>query len=283
MNKQGIFINYWIGQEPNPPSPTLDQMPDCVDIVPLAFVTIGSDSGGKPILDFTFLTQHFPAEQIQGWIKVLQARGTKVLFSIISAQLGTIAGDEVEDFVNNVAQNVAEWGVDGIDFDFEPSPFEASATLAPLMRAIRAPLPEGSILTAPIFSPWTWTPQMLKDVADAVDWVSTMDYTPYPGYEGTLSLCESYADIMGGWSKLVIGMSCMGPPDSGNFTRLPDVPRLAAYQPSGGRKGGAMLYTFSYDVTSRNNGTTGTGHPDGTWTNTICQALSSSGALSGEE
>src|ERR1700722_5918796 len=32
-----VFINYWIGQEPNPPSPTLDQMPAYVDITATGF------------------------------------------------------------------------------------------------------------------------------------------------------------------------------------------------------------------------------------------------------
>jgi hypothetical protein len=60
-----VFINYWIGQEPNPPSPTLDQMPAYVDIAPLALVGIDSSYN----LDFGFLTQHFPPSQIQGWLK----------------------------------------------------------------------------------------------------------------------------------------------------------------------------------------------------------------------
>lgn len=278
--KKGVFINYWIGQEPNPPSPTLDKMPHYVDIVPLAFVGIDAKAGSNPVLDFGFLTQHFPAEQIKEWIRVLHTRGTKVLFSINSQQLGTIAGDQLKPFVDNVAKNVAEWGVDGIDFDYEP-PYPSS-TFVPLIKALRAKLPKGSVFTAPIYAPWTQQPQMLKGLAGAVDWVTTMDYTPYPGYDATISLCKQYAGLMGGWSKLVIGMSCMGPSSGGNFTPLDDVARLTGYQPAaGGPKGGAMLYTFSYDVRSRNHGSTGTGHPDGTWTRTIEKYLSPVGSESG--
>lgn len=265
------FINYWIGQEPNPPSPTLDQMPACVNIVPLAFVGIAEDAGGNYELDFGFLTQHFPAEQIQGWIRTVQANGTKVLFSILDQKLGTISGAQLAPFVANVAANVAAWGVDGIDFDYEP-PTE-SATLVPLIEALRAALPAGSVFSAPIYSPWAYMPDMLKGLAGAVDYVTTMDYTPYPGYDETISLCSQYAEIMGGWSKLVIGISCMGPAtdgDYGDFTPYADVGRLSAYEPSSTEsKGGAMLYTFSYDVTTRNDGTSGTGYPDGTWTETI--------------
>ena len=266
-----IFINYWIGQEPNPPSPTLDQMPTCVNIVPLAFVGIKEDAEGNYELDFGFLTQHFPAEQIQGWIRTVQANGTKVLFSILDKKLGTIAGAKLAPFVTNVAANVAAWGVDGIDFDYEPP--KESATLVPLIEALRAALPAGSVFSAPIYARWTSMPDMLKGLAGAVDYVTTMDYTPYPGYDTTISLCSQYAEIMDGWSKLVIGISCMGPAtdgDYGDFTPYADVSKLSAYEPSGTEsKGGAMLYTFSYDVTTRPDAKSGTGYPDGTWTETI--------------
>ena len=262
MSKE-IFMNYWIGQEPYPPSPTLDKMPGYVDIVPLAFVTINDDYE----LDFGFLTQHFSAEQVQQWVKLVKKNGTKVLFSINDQKLGSIPENQQAAFVDNVAANVSSWGVDGLDFDYEPP--EKSSTLVPLIQALRTALPEGSVFSAPIYAPWTYYPDMLKELAGVVDWISTMDYTPYSGYEETISLCSQYADIIGGWSKLVIGISCMGPPASGDFTPLSDVKKLSAYAPSsGGNKGGAMLYTFSYDVTSRNNGSTGTGCPDGTWTET---------------
>lgn len=93
-----------------------------------------------------------------------------------------------------------------------------------------------------------------------------MDYTPYPGERATLELCAEYAELAGGWGKLVVGISCMEPGEH-NFTTLSDARALAAFRPPGGPKGGAMLYTFNYDVKSRSGG--GTGYPDGTWTETI--------------
>jgi Glycosyl hydrolases family 18 len=263
-----VFINYWIGQETNPPSPTLRQMPAHVTIAPLAFVHIDTSNWQ---LDFRFLTQTFSAETIQGWIKTVQANGTKVLLSIIGQELGSVPASEQAGFVANVAQNVTAWGVDGLDLDYEPP--EDSTTLVPLIQALRAALPKGSVFTAPIFQPWISTPKLLRALAGAVDYITTMDYSKYPGYDKTIQLCTSYAEIIGGWSQLAIGISCMGPPESGNFTPLDDVVKLAAYVPPGGVKGGAMLYTFSYDVTSRKGGNlypqAGTGQPDGTWTQTI--------------
>lgn len=238
---------------------------------PLAFLSIDSNYE----LDFGFLTQHFPAAQIQGWIKTIRANGTKVLFSINDQKLGSIPAANQAAFVANVVANAAAWGVDGLDFDYEPP--ANSITLVPLIQALRSALPAGSVFTAPIYSPWTSYPALLKQLAGAVDYITTMDYTPYPGYDNTISLCGQYATIMGGWSKLVIGMSCMGPASDQpwhNFTPLADVKQLSAYEPSATEsKGGGMLYTFSYDVTTRNNGSSGTGYPDGTWTETIHQCL----------
>ena len=74
------FVAYWIGQEPTPPSPGLDQMPAYVDVAPLAFVNV--DSSGE--LDFDFLCTTNSADTIKGWIKDVKANGnTKVLFSIM--------------------------------------------------------------------------------------------------------------------------------------------------------------------------------------------------------
>jgi hypothetical protein len=243
-------------------------MPQYVNITPLAFLSINSNYQ----LDFGFLTQNFPAAQIRGWIRTIRANGTKVLFSINDQKLGSIPTAQQPAFIQNVVQNVAAWGVDGIDFDFEP-PSE-SATLVPLIQALRSALPPGSVFTAPIYQPWIYHQGMLAQLAGAVDYITTMDYTPYPGYQNTINLCKQYASIIGGWSKLVIGVSCMGPPPpkSNNFTPLEDVKRLSAYEPSATEsKGGSMLYTFSYDVKSRKN--SGTGYPDGTWTRTIHEFL----------
>ncbi len=67
----------------------------------------------------------------------------------------------------------------------------------------------------------------------------------------------------------------MGRSDSDNFTPLDDVVTVAAWVPDGAKKGGAMLYTFPYDVTTRPAGqqTSGTGYPDGRWTRTIDENL----------
>lgn len=104
-----------------------------------------------------------------------------------------------------------------------------------------------------------------------------MDYTPWP--EGGASEMEElfgqYAQVIGSPEQLAIGVSCMGPADSGNFTPLTDVEAVTKWEPSKDSKAGVMLYTFSYDVPKRPvpNGWSGTGSPAGTWTETIHQNL----------
>jgi hypothetical protein len=83
----------------------------------------------------------------------------------------------------------------------------------------------------------------------------------------TTSLFNQYASAIGTPEKVAIGMSCMGPPNSGDFMPLEDVTRLCQWEPPTGKKNGAMLYTFSYDMQTRARG--GTGYPDGTFTKAI--------------
>jgi hypothetical protein len=265
------FVCYWIGQEPCPPSPTLDQMPAYVDVAPLAFATIDANYQ----LSFDFLCTHFPAQTIQGWVREVRANGTKVLLSIIGKELGTVP--DVEAFTSNVAEHAKAWDVDGIDLDFEPptqseTVIQVAAALRPkLQRALgREPM-----IAAPIYGPWAWMPDFLKRFAAELDLVTTMDYTPWNGAESMEEQFEQYASIVGSPEKIAIGVSCMDSSGTGNFTPLDDVKAICRWEPSAGRKGGAMLYTFSYDLESRivNGKQSGTGYPDGTWTQTIHDCL----------
>jgi len=264
------FTNYWIGQEPTGPgqSPTLNQMPSYVNVAPLAFVSINPSYQ----LDFTFLTQQNSAATIQSWTRQVRAQGTKVLLSINSDAFGQIPNASA--FAQQVQSAVKTWGVDGVDIDFEP-PY-ASDTVLNVVGAIRSALGSNALMTAPIYSAWLSSSMLafLTKFAAPLDYLTTMDYTPYPGFATTTSWYNTYAKAIGTPQKLAIGISCMGPPQpaSNNFTPLADVKRLCQWQPPGGvNKLGAMLYTFSYDIQTRPG--SGTDYPNGTWTSTINQSL----------
>jgi hypothetical protein len=260
------FINYWIGEEPTPPSPTLDKMPPYVDVAPLAFLHINPDY----TLYYDFLCKtHSPAE-LKAAIKVVRANGTKVLFSILDQRLGTVP--DIDAFVRTVVEAVVEWGVDGIDFDFEP-PYQ-SETLIEVVRALRpalrAALGREPLLIAPIYRPWLLLPpDFLKEFAAELDFITTMDYGLAPQ---SIELCEKYMRLVP-VEKIAIGIICMGPPPPapGSNNSLAEAVQMARWEPSGARKRGAMLYTFSYDVKTRPKG--GTGQPDGAYTKAIHENL----------
>jgi hypothetical protein len=260
--KEEKFTCYWIGQEPTGPgkSPPLNQMPACVDVACLAFVSITEDDQ----LDFDFLTQQNSAAIIKGWIKELRARDIKVLLSINSQRFATIKYPAA--FAQTVKKSVDEWQVDGVDIDYEPP--SKSPTVIEVTKQLRTTLKD-ALLIAPIYGAWLGMPEFLGEFAAYLDYLTTMDYTPYPGFEGTIECYGQYANAIGGPGKLAIGVSCMEPPS--NFTPLDDVTRLCQWEPENGHKQGMMLYTYSYDIKSRPGG--GTGYPDGTWTKTICENL----------
>jgi len=269
MNPE-YFTNYWIGQEPTGPghSPTLNQMPAYVDVAPLAFVGITEDDQ----LSFDFLTQQNSAETIQGWIKDVRAQGTKVLLSINSQQFASI--QDPSSFAQTVKNAITEWGVDGIDIDYEPP--SQSPTLITVVKELRTTLGSGTIMTAPVYSSWLGMLDFLGEFAESLDYLTTMDYTGYPGFDQTIKWFNQYAGAIGGPEKLAIGISCMGPSTGPDFTPLQDVINLCQWEPSKGQKQGAMLYTFSYDIKVRpipNKPTSGTGYPNGTWTQTIHENL----------
>jgi hypothetical protein len=261
------FISYWNGEEPTPQCPQLDRMPPYVDVVPLGFVLI--DDNWR--LDFdTFLCKQHPPAVIQQWVKEVRANGSKVLLSINDEKLGSVP--DVGAFVDEVVDAAVAWGVDGVDFDYEEWD-EPSDTMIDVVTATRPALAKAlgraPYLSAPVYYRWEFYPEFLGRLAAELDLVMTMDYTGYVGYNPTIELFQVYAAAIGTPEKLAIGVSCMGPapPQSQNFTPLLDVEKLCHWEPQDGKKGGVMLYTFSYDVETRVG--SGTGYPDGTFTRAI--------------
>ena len=281
---QETYVCYWIGQEPTPPSITLDRTPAAVDVVPLAFVGINAPRGAPWTLNFDFLTQHNSAATIQQWIGTVRSRGTKVVFSINDSNLGKIPN--IPQFVDEVIKQAVAWGVDGVDLDYEPVPFVTSQTLIDFTKALRPALRTAlrrePVIIAPVWGPWAGEKQFLHDFAQQLDYVTTMDYTSYPGYASTISSVELYMKIIGDPGKVAIGVSCMGPPPPDgtspyyDFTPIGDVVKLCQWEPTSGRKRGVMLYTSSYDLRVRplsKPPPSGTNLPDGTFMATIAKYL----------
>jgi chitinase len=254
------FTSYWIGQEKIP----LNEMPAYANVVPLAFVGVGSNYE----LDFGFLCQNYSASTIQGWVQQVRANGTKVLLSINSSLLADV---NPSAFAATVQQVVKEWGVDGVDLDYEPDDLSKNqANVLAVVNQIRSVLGAGALITAPIFSRWLPYSDFLNKFAAPLDYLTTMDYTPYPDFQTTIDWYEQYAQAIGtqsqpAYDKLGIGVSCMEE-DNGNNTPLSDVVELCTWEPDGATKQGIMLYTFSYDEEGRIE-------PPGTYSSTINKNL----------
>lgn len=269
-----LYIAYWSGEEPTGQgkSPTLDMTPDYVDVVVLFYVILNSDG----TLNFDRLVLYNDEATIKGWMQDIRTRQqnqpkkTKFTLGILG---GSFSSQDPTTFAQTVKAAFDDWGVDGITVDFEPPDGESS--IVGVVQAIRDAIGSEAIMTAPIYSPWTFYPEILKDYAAVFDYIETMDYTPYtPNWDvqSTTDIYVDYAKIIGtaenpAYEKIAIGVSCMKP-SNGDFTPLDDVISFCKYEPPTGNKLGIMLYTLSYDVTSH-----GSGYPDGTFTETIHENL----------
>ncbi len=264
------FIAYWSGEEPTGPdhSPTLVQTPDYVDVVILFYVNVTDDGD----LDFSRLVLHNDQPTIMGWMAAIrkrqqnQERKTKFTLGILS---GSFPDQDPATFSQKVAAAAKSWGVDGITIDYEP-PSENPSIIG-VVQKIKDALPASALMTAPIYSAWEGNPE-LEPYAALFDYVTTMDYTGYPGYDPTISFYEGYAKVVGGaagpaYGKLGIGVSCMTFSND-NHTPLVDVEKLCAYEPAGANKLGIMLYTLSYDAPGH-----GSPYPLFTYTKTIHENL----------
>jgi len=267
-----IYIAYWSGEEPTgvEASPTLLESPDYIDIIPLFYVPVSNNGE----LNFSRLTLHNDKETILGWMNEIRTRqrGSEKQTKFTLCLIGdTFPSLEPSAFANTVKSAVDDWQVDGITIDYEPPNGEKS--IIPVVEALREVLGSEALMTAPIYAPWTYYPNVLKQYAAVFNYIETMDYTPYPGKQVTLDLLRQYAEIIGtpeqvDYEKIAIGVSCMQPSKGNATPLLPDVVDLCKYEPDLGHKAGIMLFTLSYDVKSH-----GSAHPNGTYTKAIHDSL----------
>lgn len=145
-------------------------------------------------------------------IASLQAEGKKVLISFGGGDMQLpdyigVANREAE-LAEAIALFVDEHGFDGVDIDFEvsqtlylkrpPGVFDGREFLIDLTTALRAKLPQGSLIThvpqAPYLDPaWQGGPYLdvLREVGDMIDWI-TVQYYNNPKFDAPVAL-----DIVG--------------------------------------------------------------------------------------
>lgn len=254
------FIAYWNGEEPTPPSPTLDMIPDYVNVVVLFWASINPDGS----LNFSSLVKHNSKDTIKGWMQEIRrrqaalglARPTRFTLGILGTEIET---QDPGRFSLTVKAAFDDWGLDGITIDYEPPSDDQGRldVVIEVVQSIRCMIGTQALMTAPIYDPWLSSPasDVLPSYAAAFDYIETMDYSPYVGswdVDSTEKQYEKYATAIGphgqpAYEKVAIGVSCMDWAN-GNHTPLADVISFCTYEPKNGKKAGIMLYSSSYDA-----------------------------------
>ncbi|MCZ6774702.1 MAG: glycosyl hydrolase family 18 protein [Proteobacteria bacterium] len=265
MSETPVFDGFWNGfLDPDGGTPTpLDQTPEYVNFVTLAFGLTAPDSG----FSTDYVCRQYPADQIIPWARTLQANGQKVLMSIIDTSENHWSRVDIPKFVAAASEVIiGEWGLDGVDIDGESG--EASAEnfiqLIQEFRQSMGPLGSGRYVTFDSYLFNADTIQILEATKDDLDWVSLMAY--FATYDSMITLFEEYSGIVGP-QKVTIGVK-PGRGGRDQSTPLDEVICLAQYQPAvGEKKRGMMLYSLTRDIPFY------TGCADWTWTEAIHENL----------
>ncbi len=249
---QETIMAYWQGFTPSGTGPqdppTLEQTPQFVDIVALAFGVIFPENS----ITTDFLTSKNSKASILAGARVLQSRGQKVVMSINGNPHYSWTKLQPEPFADAVESIVIdEWGLDGVDLDNEYSaddPTDPGPAFAAVTNAIRKKIGPDKLITYPAYMPGRDKSYLLA-AKDDLDFISTMAY--WNGFDDQIAMYETYAGIMGD-EKVAIGVK-PGYDGNNQSTPIKDVPRLCKYEPKDSRKRGMMLYSLTLDVPQYTN------------------------------
>ncbi|HVF98262.1 MAG TPA: glycosyl hydrolase family 18 protein [Chloroflexia bacterium] len=259
-----LFLAYWQGYTPSgtgpQDSPTLEQTPEFVDIIALAF------AGPLPGSSITteFLTSQNTKESILAGARFLQARGQKVVMSLIDNQACPWTQVDPQRFAASVKSIVIdEWGLDGVDLDNENPDQTPGQAFADVVHAIRQAIGTDKTISYPAYQP-DRDQSFLVAAKQDLDFVSTMAY--WLDADGQIALYEQYATMVGD-DKVLIGVRSGYAGDGRQSTPIEAVPTICQYEPSGGHKGGVMLWNLTLDIPQY------TQLPKFAWSNMIEQNL----------
>lgn len=198
-------------------------------------------------------------------IAALRAKGVKVLLAVGGASYTNWAGLNVA----GVTAFVNEFGLDGVDIDFEPS--DPACALGPdgsvvcgsdelyvsVTRAMREALPRPALLTSAVWSvgaygegayaeaspqgsPYTGVAlRMLREAGDALDQIHVMAYDAGDSYDSKVAF-DAYKAVYGG--PILMGVEV--PPDAvgGHSTTIDEVRALCEHVKA---CGGAGVFVWS--------------------------------------
>jgi len=164
--------------------------------------------------------------KLQSLVSAGHAAGVKVLISCQAPAptWGALAynASYISAFINNVENFVSQYGLDGVDIDWEfpsPAPSSSASNYANLLSQLSSSLHgRGLLLTADVASWGTEADGVLSSVFNSVDWLNIMDYDNSNGVgQSTLASVSTALNYWEGKglsaSKAVMGVPFYGDPN----------------------------------------------------------------------
>ena len=265
----GKLTAYWAGYgvAENPADQPLDKTPSFADEVPMAFAGPATDCGS---LDVSYLCSRYSPETVKPWIKALQARGQRVLISLMDTPSTHWNVVDKRAFAKDVAARaIGEWGLDGVDIDAESGMPQAGfvVSFVELIQEMRRAIGSDKLISYTCYtgcSPGDNDYEILTRVKEDVDWVNTMAY--FYGLEQMRAQFREYAAVVGN-ENVSIGVKAGKPGTGDQSTSLDQVIEITKWQPHGNPKRGVMFWSVFRDAQPV------TGRPDWTYMESIRKSL----------
>ncbi|KAH9941509.1 glycoside hydrolase family 18 protein [Amylocystis lapponica] len=241
-----------------------------------------SDVNGYNVLILAFLLTEGAWDNAESWTQLTSAQRSSIKSSYSSAGIAlmvtafgstdtpTTSGADATGTANTMAQWVIQYGLDGIDVDYEDfdamNSGTAEAWLVTFTKQLRTQLPQGQYIVthapvAPWFSPNLWTNggylQIDSEVGDLIDWYNVQFYNQGDSEYNT---CDDLLNTSGGQypssslfeisgsgvslDKLLIGKPATTGDASTGYMDPSTLAGCVSQAKSGGWDGGVMVWQY---------------------------------------
>ncbi len=183
------------------------------------------------------------APKLHELVSAAHAKGVSVLLSVGGWNDGNDSGFErlaahpntIAVFVKNIIERVNEFGLDGVDIDWEyPDPGESGNRFTRLMNVLgEAVHRRGKLLTAAVVAQGDVAAGVQKPVFEVVDFLNIMSYDygePHASYETSLANVDYWQSQGLPVNKTVLGVPFYGRPGGFSYRQAVAADRENAYR-----------------------------------------------------
>jgi len=186
-----------------------------------------------PNADGSLDTSAVVVEDLNKIIVDANAAGVKVLIAAggwgVSNGFSPMAADDVAraNFVNNIVQFLNNYGLDGVDIDWEPIDTETKKNnQAILLHALKSTLPDDKLVTVAVNAERL---DLYPSSADDIDWVNLMAYDmnwrhgEHSNFVDAVAALERYVAVGIPEEKLALGIPFYGRNDQAKAMKYEDI------------------------------------------------------------